>query len=96
MCLAFLKDKLYQNNAGDDGCYCSDQSRHHKGVVEYVFPDVGGSGAVEIDGSNDGGIVGDEKVTVDCRKHGDQQVGGDTEGYPQGHESADRCSLAIE
>ena len=47
----------------------ADEARHHERVVEQVFADDGGAGAVEVDGGDIRRIVGDEEISVNRRKY---------------------------
>ena len=58
---------------------CRNQSWHHERMVEHIFADVRRSRAVEVDGGDDGRVVGDKKIAVDGGEKGNQHVRRDAE-----------------
>ena len=71
----FSEYELDQKESGGYGCDGSNESRHHERVVEYIFPDSGGTGTVKVDGRHYSRVVGNEKVAVDSREHGNHHEG---------------------
>ena len=65
----FLEEYHRQEVCDDGRSGDADEARHHERVVEQVFADDGGAGAVEVDGGDIRRIVGDEEISVNRRKY---------------------------
>ena len=50
-------------------CNRAHQAGQHKAVIEQIFADAGGAGAVKIDCGDYGGVVGDKEVAIYTREH---------------------------
>ena len=48
------------------------QTGHHKTMIQKVFANDSGAGAVEIDGCNIARIIRDEEVSINARQHAQQ------------------------
>ena len=62
---SFLEEYHRQKVCDDSRGRDADEPRHHERVVEQVFADDGGAGAVEVDGGDIRRIVRDEEISVD-------------------------------
>ena len=73
----------------------ADEAGDEKGMVNYVFADPRGAGAVEVNCGDDCAIVRDEEVAVHRGEHADQQPGPDAKREAERHQRAGCCGLAI-
>ena len=64
-------------------------------MIDHVFADPGGAGAVEVNRGDDRAIVRDEEVTVHRGKHAGEQHWPDAERKAEWHECAGGRGLAV-
>lgn len=91
-----LSIELYQQKTCEYGSDSSHHARHHKGMVENIFSDMGGSGTVEVYRRYNSGIIGYKEITVDSGEQGNQHPRTYSESDSERHDSPYCSCLAIE
>lgn len=69
------------------------QTGHHKTVIQKVFANDSGAGAVEIDGCNIARIIRDEEVSIDARQNAQQNGSRNAQRIRQRQHCNHDCAL---